>query len=113
MLGIKRSAPSYFFSRSSLFAVLASGIVACGAAPDEVAATDDALDTASAEAAASPTRYTVDRGTDGTDGVCRANRSSDGQCNLRAAVAAALGARGPVTIILAVDSQITAGEIAV
>jgi hypothetical protein len=75
MLSTKRSAPS-FLSRTML--VVASGVVACGAAPDDVAppAEADALDTSSAEATASPTRYIVDRSTDGTDGVCRANRSS-------------------------------------
>src|SRR5439155_393321 len=55
---------------------------------------------------------TVDRATDGTDGVCQANRPSHGTCNLRAAVAAALASPGPVGITLAVDPQISAGEIA-
>jgi hypothetical protein len=64
------------------------------------------------EIALSVSTFTVDRGTDGTDGQCLANQSSRGQCNLRAAVAAALGAGGPVTISLSVDSQIANGEIA-
>jgi hypothetical protein len=64
-------------------------------------------------ASASGDRFIVDRGTDSTTGLCAANSRSHGQCNLRAALAAAQGARGPATLKLTVDSTISEGLISV
>src|SRR5438552_5582035 len=81
-----------------LFVALSS-VAGCGSVPDDgVATVDQAL---TVEAAPSRTRFTVDRATDGTDGVCQANRPSHGTCNLRAAVAAALASPRPGGITLA------------
>lgn len=57
--------------------------------------------------------FVVDRGTDSTDGACVANGDSAGRCNLRAAFVAAKASAGPVTIDLAVDSIVNAGQIEV
>jgi hypothetical protein len=58
-------------------------------------------------------RFVVDLGTDSTTGLCAANARSHGRCNLRAALAAAQGATGPVTIKLTSDSTVTEGQMSV
>jgi hypothetical protein len=55
--------------------------------------------------------YVVDLGADSMNGVCVANGDSGGQCNLRAALAAAQTVGGPAKIDLAVDSTVNAGQI--
>jgi hypothetical protein len=56
-------------------------------------------------------RFVVDQGTDSTTGLCVANGDSHGQCNLRAAVAAAAAATSPVSIELSVDSTVGVGSM--
>ncbi len=63
--------------------------------------------------AAQATRFVVDLSNDSSTGVCRANRSSSGRCNLRAAVRAAAATHGAVEIDLAVDSVVSGGEMAI
>ena len=58
-------------------------------------------------------RFVVDVGTDGAAGVCVANGDSAGRCNLRAALLAARGWTGAVTVDLSVDSTVDAGQIEV
>jgi hypothetical protein len=58
-------------------------------------------------------RFVVDLRTDSTTGLCVANGDSGGSCNLRAALAAAGAATGPVTIELSVDSAVSLGQIVV
>jgi hypothetical protein len=62
---------------------------------------------------ARPVRFVVDRADDSSDGVCVAGQGATGGCNLRAALRAAAGASGPVTIELVVDASITQGQLAV
>lgn len=57
------------------------------------------------------TTFTVDKSADSTTGSCTANASSAGNCNLRAAFAAAESAVQPVTIALDVPSTIDQGQI--
>lgn len=66
------------------------------------------------EAQGAPTKalvLTVDQSEDNTTGSCEAD--VQGQCNLRAAVAKAVATSGRVNIRLAVDSNLTGGEIAI
>src|SRR5690606_21141904 len=54
---------------------------------------------------------TVDQSTDSTDGSCE--EGVTGQCNLRAAIAKAVATGRNTIVHLAVDSEVTAGEIAI
>ena len=76
------------------------------------AATEEALAATSANVT-TVGHFVVDRAEDSTDGVCATDGSAVGRCNLRAAVAAAAFVPGAVDIELAVDANITLGEIAV
>ncbi len=65
-----------------------------------------------AQAVAKPSRViTVDNAQDSTTGKCET--AIKGQCNLRAAVAKAVASGGNSVIKLAVNSQISAGEMAI
>ncbi len=61
--------------------------------------------------AKAPLTLTVDQAQDSTAGKC--DKPVKGQCNLRAAVAKAVASGGTTVIKLTVDSQISAGEIAI
>ena len=82
------------------------------AEPGHESGAADALAGWSAPVASSSTLF-VDRINDSNDGVCTSDGRSWGDCNLRAAVAAASGLSGPVEIRLAVDSLVDQGEIVV
>jgi len=66
-----------------------------------------------ASAISGATRLIVDRTNDSHGGVCTADGSAPGGCNLRAAVLAAANLSGAVEIDLAVDSAVDQGEIVV
>jgi hypothetical protein len=76
---------------------------------------DAVFDTASVRyvVPSSGARFVVDLGSDSATGVCSSSGDSHGQCNLRAALAAAHAATGPVTIELSVDSVVDEAVIAV
>lgn len=69
------------------------------------------FDTASSKSTSGPVNLVVDAPADSTTGLCAPNGNSRGQCNLRAAFAAAQLASGPATITLNVDSTIDGGVI--